>query len=158
MINVMFVCLGNICRSPTAHGIFQQMVVDDGLADRIQVASSGTSAYHIGEPPDGRSQQAASQRGYDLSWIRAQQVTLDDLEAYDYILAMDKNNLSALKQLAPVNHHNKLKLFMSFAQQQSEMEVPDPYYGGANGFAQVLDLVEMAAQGLLQQIKQEHPL
>ncbi|WP_163833918.1 low molecular weight protein-tyrosine-phosphatase [Spartinivicinus ruber] len=159
MVSVMFVCLGNICRSPTAHGVFQQMVETAGLAAHIQVASSGTSAYHIGEPPDRRAQQAAKQRGYNLSGISAQQVSLDDLETFDYILAMDKSNLTALKQLAPVNHHRKLKLFMSFAQLQPHtQEVPDPYYGGTDGFAQVLDLVEVAAQGLLQQIRQEYQL
>lgn len=158
MVSVMFVCLGNICRSPTAHGVFQQRVEDARLADQITVASSGTSAYHIGEPPDSRSQQAAEQRGYDLSWIQAQQVSLDDLESYDYILAMDRSNLSALKQLAPASHHNKLRLFLSFDQQQPIQEVPDPYYGGVSGFDNVLDLIEGAALGLLQEIKQEHQL
>ena len=158
MIKILFVCLGNICRSPTAHGVFQHIVDEAGLSEQFFVDSAGTGAWHVGEPPDGRAQQAASERGYDLSTLRARQVNTEDFEIYDYILAMDKANLSDLKAACPTSLHGKIHLFLSFSalkKMKSETEVPDPYYGGEQGFSHVLDLAESAGFGLLEHI-QEH--
>ncbi len=150
---VLFVCLGNICRSPTAHGVFETLLQQQGLADRIHVDSAGTAAYHIGNPPDKRSIQAAASRGYSLSHLRARQVVREDFEEYDYILAMDNENLANLNDLRPKQYAGHLGLFLAFGQ-CTESEVPDPYYGGAEGFSQVLDLVENASFGLLMSIQQ----
>lgn len=149
---VLFVCMGNICRSPTAEGVFRHLVEQQGLAGRIMVDSAGTHDYHAGDAPDPRSQAAAARRGYDLSGLRARQVVPDDFSAYHYILAMDKANLRLLQQRCPENCRDRLKLFLEFADDGALREVPDPYYGGAQGFEEVLDLVEHAAQGLLRDI------
>jgi protein-tyrosine phosphatase len=149
---VLFVCMGNICRSPTAEGVFRHLVEQQGLAEKIIIDSAGTHDYHIGDPPDARSQSAAARRGYDLSGLRARQVVRDDFTAFDYVLAMDAANLSLLRQQCPEASRGKLKLFLAFAENVELREVPDPYYGGAQGFEQVLDLVEHAAQGLLRDI------
>ena len=152
-VNVLFVCLGNICRSPTAQGIFQQMVVQRGLENDIEVDSAGTGGWHIGRPPDQRAQVAALQRGYDLSHLRARQVTADDFDIFDYVLAMDNQNLHDLQRLKRADFGGYLGLFLPFA--NSEVcpdEVPDPYYGGRQRFDQVLDMVESASQGLLNHI------
>jgi protein-tyrosine phosphatase len=151
---VLFVCMGNICRSPTAEGVFRHLVEQQGLAAKIIIDSAGTHDYHIGNPPDARSQAAAARRGYDLSGLRARQVVPDDFAAFDYVLAMDKGNLDLLRQQCPEASRGKLKLFLAFAEHIEMREVPDPYYGGAQGFEQVLDLVEHAAQGLLRDITQ----
>ncbi|MBU2711551.1 low molecular weight phosphotyrosine protein phosphatase [Zooshikella sp. WH53] len=151
----MFVCLGNICRSPTAHGVFQSMVESNSLADTIEVASAGTSAYHIGEQPDARSQQVAAARGYDLSMIRAQQFNLEDFFSTDFVLAMDKSNLACLRELCPQGYEQNLQLFLNYSG-VNQLEVPDPYYGGPDGFSDVLDLVEQGARGLLQHICQQY--
>lgn len=151
MTRVLFVCLGNICRSPTAHGVFAGLVQARGLQQRILVESAGTSNWHIGKAPDPRSIAAASERGVDLSQLRASQVRREDFEVYDYILAMDKQNLADLKELAPANYAGCLDLFLRFADAGVD-EVPDPYYGGNDGFIHVLDLVEQASEGLLQHI------
>lgn len=150
---VLFVCMGNICRSPTAEGVFRQLVEQQGLAEKIIVDSAGTHDYHIGNPPDARSQAAAMHRGYDLSSLRARQVTVEDFTRFDYVLAMDDANLSLLQQQCPDQYRSRLKLFLEFAKDRELREVPDPYYGGAQGFAQVLDLVESAARGLLEHIR-----
>lgn len=149
---VLFVCLGNICRSPTAHGVFQHMVIQGGWQDKITVDSAGTSDWHIGHPPDKRTVQAASQRGYDLSDLRARQAQTSDFRTYQYILAMDESNLYELQRLSPKHYAGHLGLFLGFSSQDSYEEVPDPYYGGAQGFETVLDLVENASQGLLEHI------
>jgi protein-tyrosine phosphatase len=149
---VLFVCMGNICRSPTAEGVFRRLVEQQGLAGQISVDSAGTHDYHIGDAPDPRSQSAAARRGYDLSGLRARQIVLDDFSTYHYILAMDKTNLGLLQQRCPENCRDRLKLFLEFADDGASGEVPDPYYGGAQGFEEVLDLVEHAAQGLLRDI------
>ncbi|MCL6414785.1 low molecular weight phosphotyrosine protein phosphatase [Aestuariirhabdus sp. Z084] len=154
MAKILFVCLGNICRSPTAHGVFLSMVERAGLTDRIEVESAGTAAYHVGSPPDQRSTAAAANRGYDLSAIRAQQVSDTDFEYYDYLLAMDEENLTGLEQRCPSQYRHKLKLFLDYGG-TADHEVPDPYYGGSRGFETVLDLVEDAAEGLLKQVRQE---
>lgn len=152
MIKVMFVCLGNICRSPTAQGVFSGLVKAKGLDDKIFVDSSGTSNWHIGEPPDPRSVAMALDRGVDLSSLRGSQVSREDFETFDYILAMDKQNLSNLRALAPANYDGHLDLFLSFDASSQIEEVPDPYYGGESGFIQVVDLIEAASEGLLQHI------
>lgn len=150
---VLFVCMGNICRSPTAEGVFRQLVAKAGLAGVIHIDSAGTHDYHIGNPPDARAQAAAAQRGYDLGSLRARQVTSDDFAAFDYVLAMDSDNLRLLRQQCPEQYRGRLKLLLEFAGAGAPTEVPDPYYGGAQGFETVLDLVETAAQGLLSHIK-----
>ncbi len=153
MVKVLFVCMGNICRSPTAEGVFANIVERQGLNDIIEIDSAGTHAYHIGNPPDPRSQECALQRGIDLSSLRARRVNKQDFNEYDYILAMDKDNYSELEEICPDELLEKLKLFMDFAPHLSNKEVPDPYYGGSNGFERVFDMVEEAAQGLLRDIQ-----
>ena len=149
---VLFVCLGNICRSPTAHGVFGKMLEQRGLAGAIEVDSCGTGDWHAGSPPDRRATAEALRRGYDLSELRARQVQAADFTRFDYILAMDRMNLAELKILCPVDYAGRLALFLSFADGAEDDEVPDPYYGGARGFGHVLDLVERASEGLLREI------
>ena len=146
---VLFVCMGNICRSPTAEGVFRYHVEQAGLADRLEVDSAGTHAYHVGEPADRRARAAAERRGMSLDGIRARRVSSQDYERFDYIIAMDEDNLARLRDEAPEGHDARLHLFLEFAS-GSETEVPDPYYGGAAGFERVLDLVEDASRGLLE--------
>lgn len=152
-IKVLFVCMGNLCRSPMAEGVFRGQVAQAGLDGRIAIDSAGTHDYHIGEPPDPRAQQAAGRRGYDLSMLRGRQVTRADFSEFDYVLAMDATNLRALERLCPSQHAHKLKLFMEFGANVALREVPDPYYGGEQGFEQVLDMVEEASQGLLEHLR-----
>lgn len=157
MIEVLFVCLGNICRSPTAHGVFAEKVSARGLAGNIRVDSAGTSGWHIGEPPDPRSSQAAALRGYDLSGQRGRQVSASDFDRFHYILAMDKSNLANLRRLVPARFSGTLDLFLPFAN-DLPAEVPDPYYGGGDGFERVLDLVEVASDALLDHLIATHSL
>ena len=152
-VSVLFVCLGNICRSPTAHGVFQGMVNSAGLGDVIAVDSAGTGDWHIGHSPDQRTAQVAQTKGYDLTELRARLVTSDDFAQFDYVIAMDSANLSDLKAMQPADYSGHLSLFLDFSQQNSHSEVPDPYYGGDNGFELVFNLVEEASQGLLQHIQ-----
>lgn len=156
-VNVLFVCLGNICRSPTAHGVFQQLINHHQLQHAIQVDSAGTGDWHIGRAPDQRSAATALRRGYDLSVLRARQVSPDDFVHFNYILAMDAQNLSDLQRMRPANFRGELELFLHYGKSDLR-EVPDPYYGGADGFEQVLDLVEEAAQGLLETIAHQYQL
>ncbi len=158
IIRVLFVCMGNICRSPTAQGVFRKLVQQQNLDGIIEGDSAGTHGYHIGEPPDGRMQATARQQGLDLSDLRARRVTVEDFERFDYILAMDGENYEDLVALCPPQHRDRVRMFMSFAPQLGIPEVPDPYYGGAKGFAQVFDLVEAAAQGLLAEICRAHQI
>lgn len=153
-VSVLFVCLGNICRSPTAHGVFRAKVVAQGLSDQIEIDSAGTAAYHVGNPADPRSANAAQRRGYNLSDLRARQAVTADFAKYDFILAMDLQNLSDLDAIAPPDYSGRLALFLDYAGLCSA-EVPDPYYDGEAGFERVLDLVEEASEGLLQSIKEE---
>lgn len=152
-ISVLFVCMGNICRSPTAHGVFRQLVRAEGLDDRVEIDSAGTHAYHVGNPPDQRAQATAITRGIDLSDLRARQVSAADFETYDYILAMDQDNYAILRSQCPPEQAHRLHMFLDFAPEQGVREVPDPYYGGARGFDQVFDLVEAASRGLLEDIR-----
>ena len=158
MVRVLFVCLGNICRSPTAEGVFKQLVDARGLADRIDVDSAGTGGWHVGDPPDPRTVRAARARGLDLSTLRARQVTRADFERFDHVLAMDEANLRALQLLRPqAPHRARLRLFLSCAPDVGCVEVPDPYDGGPDGFERVLDLCEAAAAALLDEIARELP-
>lgn len=158
MIRVLFVCLGNICRSPTAHGVMLGLLESEGLNDQVFVDSAGTAGWHIGKTPDPRSQQAALARGVDISDQRARQVSAEDFETFDYVLAMDRSNLDDLKALYTSNgsQGTEPKLFLrAFGRSFDEHEVPDPYYGGEAGFRHVLDLVEDACDGLLADIRQK---
>jgi len=150
---VLFVCLGNICRSPSAEGVMRKLIAEHGLSGRIEVDSAGTHAYHVGEPPDRRASAAAARRGIDLSALRGRRVESSDFHRFDYILAMDRENLSNLLAIAPAGHEAKARLFLEFGTQSTVSEVPDPYYGGAGGFDCVLDLIEDAAGGLLREIR-----
>lgn len=149
-IRLLFVCMGNICRSPTAEGAFRKLVSEAGLDHAFEIDSAGTLGYHAGEPPDRRSQKAALARGIDLSGLRARRVAAADFERFDLVLAMDRSNLDDLERACPPKHRHKLKLFLSYAPDCGVLEVPDPYYGGADGFERVLDLTEAASRGLLQ--------
>ncbi|MBA6412130.1 low molecular weight phosphotyrosine protein phosphatase [Parahaliea sp. F7430] len=149
---VLFVCLGNICRSPTAHGVFEQLVMERGLGDQITVDSCGTADWHSGKGPDPRTVAEAKKRGYDLSSLRARQVEASDFKDFDYIIAMDSSNLADLKAMQPADFSGRLALFLDFAPELAEREVPDPYYGEHEGFSHVLDLVEQASAGLLSDI------
>lgn len=156
-VRVLMVCLGNICRSPTAHGVFQKRVENAGLGNIIEVDSAGTGDWHIGREPDPRACSAAQLRGYDLSPLRARQVHSTDFESFDYILAMDEENLRNLRALCPPQYHDRLQLFLHFAGDDvAPRYVPDPYYGEEDGFQLVLDLVEDGADALLNHIKRHH--
>ncbi|MDU9393702.1 low molecular weight protein-tyrosine-phosphatase [Pseudomonas sp. zfem002] len=151
-MRVLFVCLGNICRSPTAEGVLRHQLIEAGLADVIQVASAGTGDWHVGNPPDSRTRRAAQLRGYDLSAQRAQQVSREDFSHYDLILAMDKSNLAHLQAMRPGHASAELDLFLRRYEGALD-EVPDPYYGGEQGFEHVLDLIEAACRGLVIELK-----
>lgn len=154
-IKVLFVCMGNICRSPTAEGVFNQLLESRQLGKFFEVDSAGTHAYHIGDAPDLRSQKAARDRGVELKHLRARKVVYDDFEVFDHILAMDNENYQILADACPDQHKHKLSLFLEFAPQLNQREVPDPYYGGSQGFERVLDMVEAAAEGFLHTLQQQ---
>ena len=157
MVKVLFVCMGNICRSPMAEGVFRRMLEGVGLAEQIYVDSAGTHSYHIGAPPDTRSQATTLRRGVDLRSLRARLVTASDLVEFDYVLAMDRDNFEHLQVLCPDPElRRRVQLFLDFAPDLPEREVPDPYYGGSGGFERVMDLVEEAARGLLIQIRERY--
>ncbi|MEJ2509120.1 MAG: low molecular weight phosphotyrosine protein phosphatase [Gammaproteobacteria bacterium] len=155
-VRVLFVCMGNICRSPTAEGVFRKLLQDEGMAGRIETDSAGTHAYHVGEPPDRRAQETARRRGIDLADLRARRVRRDDFEVFDYVLAMDRDNHDILADLCPTGYEDRLHLFLDFAPHLNRNEVPDPYYGGPRGFEDVFDMVEAAAHGLLEDIRRRH--
>ena len=147
-LSVLFVCLGNICRSPTAHAVFRQKLQQTAL--NVEVDSAGTAGYHVGAAPDKRSAAHGAKRGYDFSQLFARAVTEDDFEHFDYVLAMDAQNYQDLMNKCPVEHQHKVQLFLHFANNYpNQNEVPDPYYGGEQGFEFVLDLVEDASDGLI---------
>ena len=156
MVKVLFVCLGNICRSPTAEGVFTALIDREGLTDLVSVDSAGTGDWHVGNQPDRRAQAAAKARGYDLSMQRARQIKEMDFWDFDYVIAMDSQNHSDLSMMAPTNAQDRIRMFLSFAPKEGVTDVPDPYYGDANGFDHVLDLVEAASLGLLQEIRKRH--
>ena len=152
-MKVLFVCLGNICRSPTAEGVFRRYVEQAGLSDKISIDSAGTSDWHIDKTPDPRTQAAAAKRGYDLSTLRGRQASVEDFTEFDLILAMDKSNLDNLQRMASPEQRQKLKLFMEYSKNYDDDEVPDPYYGLGHGFDLVLDMVEDASKGLVDELK-----
>jgi protein-tyrosine phosphatase len=154
VVKILFVCMGNICRSPTAEGVLTKLVASDRkLKNKLEIDSAGTHGYHVGEAPDSRTQCAAYMRGYDLSQIRARKVAAQDLDYFDLILAMDKTNLDNLQRLSRPDQLDKIKLFMDFSKSYDDQEVPDPYYGLGQGFDLVIDMVEDAARGIIEEIK-----
>ncbi len=152
-VRILFVCMGNICRSPTAEGVFGRLLADHGLEGQVEIDSAGTAPWHVGRPPDARAREAASRRGIDIGALRGRQVCLADFEYFDYIVAMDRTNIEDLKDLANPADHGKLHLLMSFDEAFGEEEVPDPYYGGEAGFDRVLDMIESASAGLLTAVR-----
>lgn len=156
MIRVLFVCLGNICRSPTGEGVFQTLVEREGLSNSISIDSAGTAAYHIGEPPDQRSQAAAKRRGINLDGQRARRVKASDFQEFDYLLAMDADNHANLMRMCPAGSEHKVHLMLDFGEGTEGQDVPDPYYVGGDGFEVVLDLIENASNGLLGDIRTKH--
>jgi low molecular weight protein-tyrosine phosphatase len=148
-IRILFVCLGNICRSPTAEGVFRHLLAQDAPELQVEVDSAGTADYHVGEPPDLRSQRAAMRRGIDLGGLRARQVVPADFAHFDFILAMDRGNLRELETMRPKVSRARLQLFLEYAPDMGRLEVPDPYYGDAGAFEAVLDLTAAASRGLL---------
>ena len=151
-VSVLFICMGNICRSPTGQAVFENLVESKGLSDKITVDSAGTHAYHIGEQPDARSQRTAQRRGISMSGQRARRVEHEDFDSFDYVLAMDQSNYDDLMSMASALQRKRIHLFMDFAVNSQYSEVPDPYYGGSNGFERVLDMVGEASEGLLADI------
>ncbi len=147
--------MGNICRSPTAEGVFRKQLREAGLIERIRTDSAGTHAYHIGSPPDRRSREAAMKREIDISDLRARVVVVEDFDRFDYVLAMDVGNLSILQAMQPAQSQARVELLMDYAPAGYPREVPDPYYGGRHGFEIVLDMVENGCKGLLQKILQQ---
>jgi len=156
MVKVLFVCMGNICRSPTAEGAFAHKTLQHKLEHMIEIDSAGTHAYHVGEPPDRRAQKAASKRGMDLSAQKARRIHENDFEVFDIILAMDDDNLNNMLAICPQEYQHKVELFLPYAPHLDVTEVPDPYYGGTAGFERVLDLIEEASDGLLEAISKKH--
>ena len=153
-MRILFVCLGNICRSPTAEAVVRAVAALEAPELGLEVDSAGTAGYHIGEPPDARMQAAAARRGYQLGALRARIVEPADFEHFDLILAMDRENLAVLQRRAPESARQRVRLFLELAQHDEPHEVPDPYYGGTNAFEEVLDLIEDAARGLLSYLRQ----
>ena len=151
-MRILFVCMGNICRSPTAEGVFRRLVAERAPGMAIEVDSAGTHDYHVGDPPDPRSIAAASRRGVDLSHLRARMVSDEDFERFDLIIAMDRLNRATLLDRSPEPFRERIRLFMEFAGSGEIEDVPDPYYGGTPGFERVLDLAEEAAAGLLDEV------
>ncbi len=157
MIKVLFVCMGNICRSPTAHGLFQALVDKHQLGASIQVDSAGTHSYHVGSPPDSRSQATARQHGVDLSGLRARRFVSADFNEYDYLLGMDQANIADMRAIKPVAATANLQLMLEYSGRFKQVEVPDPYFGD-DGFDLVFDMIDDASRGLLQHIRNEHKL
>lgn len=156
MIRVLFVCMGNICRSPTAEGIFRHLIKTEGLTHLIETDSAGTHDYHVGRPPDPRAMEAAARRGINIGDLRARAVEELDFSTFDWILAMDSSNLAWLQAKASAESRERIHAFLDFAPALMECDVPDPYFGSRDGFDYVLDLVDEAARGLLQAIRERH--
>lgn len=157
-VRVLMVCLGNICRSPSAQGVLQKLIDDKGLAAHIEVDSAGTGDWHIGKNPDPRSIEAAASRGYDIAALIARQVAQEDFGRFHYLLCMDRNNLNTLREQCPASQRSKLRLLMDFARTSDHDTVPDPYYSGQQGFELVLDLLEDACDSFLSHLQDEHEL
>ncbi len=155
MVKVLFVCMGNICRSPMAQGVFHKLVQEAGLEDQVSIDSAGTHSYHIGDAPDQRAQSILRDRGIDISGLRGRQVADPDFKQFDYILAMDTANLNNLKRRASSSYHDKIRLMLAYSRRYPNLDVPDPYFGGAEGFDEVLRMVEDAGQGLLKEIRHD---
>ncbi len=155
MTKVLFVCLGNICRSPTAEGVFHELVRRRGLENVIRMDSAGTSGWHIGAPPDTRARAEAKRRGIDLDHLRSRKVEPGDFERFDYVVAMDESNLEDLREICPKPLLERIHLFTDFAPKGVPTGVPDPYYGGSDGFAKVFDLITQCSEGLLARIIEE---
>ena len=153
-IRVLFVCMGNICRSPVAQGVFENAVRREGLEGEVEVDSAGTGGWHAGQPPDERAQESVQLRGLDISHLRARQVTPEDCRTFDYVLTMDEGNYRAVSALC--DGDAVVRPFLDFAAGSPEREVPDPYFGGPDGFERVLDLVEEASEGLIEDIRGRH--
>ncbi len=158
MIQVLFVCLGNICRSPTAEGVFRDLVRREGLTDRIATDSCGTGGWHIGDPPDNRAIAEAERRGIELADLRARRLHPNDFAVFDYVLGMDRKNLASLHSQCPPEFMDRVHLFLTFDAQARTQEVPDPYYGGPDGFRDVFDMIDAASNGLLAHIRRTHDL
>jgi len=152
-VRVLFVCMGNICRSPTAQGIFRKLLQREGLVGMVETDSAGTHGYHLGQPPDPRAQQTALRRGVDVSDLRARLVEPEDFSRFEYVLVMDQDNYHNVARICPAGEEHKLFLFMDYAPEFRTREVPDPYYGGSSGFDRVFDMLEAASEGLLKEIK-----
>ena len=156
-VNVLFVCMGNICRSPTAHGVFEQLVKEQGLADHVRVDSAGTHSYHVGSPPDARSQKVAKERGVDLSKLRARRFVERDFEEFDYLIGMDADNVRDMQSLRPADARTEARLMLDYSNQYTRPDVPDPYFGN-DGFDMVFDMIDDASRGLLRHIRNKHRL
>lgn len=154
-IKVLFVCMGNICRSPTAEGVFSALIASRNLVDHFEVDSAGTHAYHVGDAPDLRAQKAARDRGVELKHLKARKVSANDFALFDHILVMDDENHWVLNEVCPEEHKAKIRHLLDYAPQLNQREVPDPYYGGSYGFERVLDMVEVAAEGFLDALQKQ---
>ena len=156
MVQVLFVCLGNICRSPMAEGVFRHLVAEAGLVDVVSADSAGTGPWHVGKPPDKRGRATAARHGIDIGGQRARQIAADDFAAFDYVLAMDSDNLETLLRAAPPPYQDRVTLFLRFGTAYEARDVPDPYYGDGDGFDRVFDMIETASNGLLAEIEGHH--
>lgn len=154
MTKVLFVCMGNICRSPMAEGLFRHAIKEGGLEGQVEIDSAGTHSYHVGSPPDPRAQQAIQKRGVDISGQRSRLVAERDFAEYDYILVMDGANHAHLIRRAPPEHHDKIRRLLSFSRKYPNLDVPDPYYGGVDGFEENLDMIQDAVQNLVREISE----
>ena len=155
MVSILFVCLGNICRSPTAEGVFRALCEREGILDQCHIDSAGTAGWHAGKSPDPRAIAAAAQRGVDISSLRARQAIADDFDRFDFVLAMDSSNHDDLERLRSPDQRGQLNRFLEFAGSTAPVDVPDPYYGGDDGFEYVLDLIEEASTGFIQFLRSE---
>ena len=156
-VSILFVCMGNICRSPTAHGVFQALVDENGLGDAIGVDSAGTHSYHVGHQPDLRSQATSLKNDIDISRLKARRFVVEDFERFDYIIGMDQHNLADIRSIEPEAHDATVALMLDYSKKYNEKEVPDPYYGN-DGFDMVFDMVKDASIGLMDHIRRRHNL